>query len=509
MKKRLSILTLSILIISFCICIPLSAKTDTKDSLKGFPEFIQTIQKDWKIPGVAICIIKDGKVILSEGYGLRDVKNGLKVTQETTFAIGSSSKAFTTATMGILVDENKLEWDKPVREYLPTFKLMDPFATARMTPRDLVIHNSGLPRHDGIWFGSSATRDELFKRQAYLEPSCDFRTTYQYNNLMFMTAGYLVGQIAGTTWEGFTQERIFDPLGMENSNFSIEDSKKTPDFALPYKERDGKLVEIPFRNIDAVGPAGSINSNVVDMAKWVLLHLNKGKHGGKQIISAAALKVIHSPHIPIKMAEVEAMSHYKEMTAWMYGMGWMLSPYRGHLLIHHAGGIDGFSALVTFMPRENLGAVILTNLDGTLAQFIIALNIYDRLLGYEEVPWNKRFKALFSMMGAEEQKAKQEAEKDRKLNTSPSHPLEDYVGKYHHPGYGIFTIEKEGDSLKGKYNATDSVLRHYHYDVFIIFNGHLGEDLRLSFFSDPQGNIDRLSVKLEPSVKSIVFKKKQ
>ena len=487
---------------------PVGAKEkDTQAALKGFDEFVNQTLKEWKVPGAAVCIIKDGQVILSKGYGFKDVKNGLQVTQKTIFAIGSSSKAFTTAAMGILVDEGKLNWDTPVRHYLPAFKLKDPFASERMTPRDLVIHNSGLPRHDASWYGSAATRQELFERLPYLEPSHDFRTTYQYNNFMFMTAGYLVGQITGTTWEGFVKERIFEPLGMDNSNFSVEDSQKEPDFSLPYREKHKEVIEIPFCNIAAIGPAGSINSNIEDLAKWVQLHLNKGKWGEKQILSETVIKEIHAPQIVFKMPELDMIFDSGEMLPWMYGMAWMLTPYRGHLIVHHGGNIDGFSALVSFMPRENLGAVILTNLDGTLATMPIAFNVYDRLLGLDQVPWNKRLKELMSKLEDQQEQMKKESTKDRRPDTKPSHPLEDYAGEYQNPGYGIMTVRLEGGELKGRYNSTAGALKHYHFDVFELYGKEDDRGEKVSFFSDLKGNIDRLSVQLEPSVDPIIFVK--
>jgi len=363
MKKGSVKILVILLVFSLFLYSPLPAKKKApKVNLKGFPEFVEKAMKGWKVPGLAISIVKDGKVVFAEGFGFCDVKKGLKVTPQTLFAIGSSSKAFTATAMGILVDECKLDWDNPVREYLPSFKLKDLFAAERMTHRDLVCHRSGLPRHDAIWYGASANRKELFNRLAYLEPSKDFRTIFQYQNLMFMTAGYLVGQIAGKTWEKFVQERILNPLGMNDGNFSVEDSKKAPDFALPYMEKKDKVIEIPFRNIDAVGPAGSINSNVMDMAKWVLLNLNKGKHGEKQIISEASLKQIHSPQMV--MGEMfPGFEKYNELFYDNYGMGWMITFYKGHLLLHHGGGIDGFTALVSFMPRDNMGIVVLTILN--------------------------------------------------------------------------------------------------------------------------------------------------
>src|SRR5580698_4158474 len=197
--------------------------------LNGFDDFANQALRDWKCDGFAIAVIQDGQVILSKGYGLRNVKRNLPVTTKTLFAIGSSTKSFTVSAMGALVDQGKLDWDKPVRDYLPDFKMWDPFATERMTPRDLVTHRSGLPRHDLMWYSSPFSREEIFNRLRYLEPNKDFRTTFQYQNLMFMTAGYLAGHVAGMSWEQLVHNTIFEPLGMTGSNFSVVDSQKTDD----------------------------------------------------------------------------------------------------------------------------------------------------------------------------------------------------------------------------------------------------------------------------------------
>jgi CubicO group peptidase (beta-lactamase class C family) len=503
MKKR--ILKVSCLWIAFFLLfyLPLVAKkAPEKVNFKGFDKFVAETMEEWKVPGLAIAVVKEGKVILSKGYGFRYVEKKLKVTPKTLFAIGSCTKAFTATTMGILVDEGKLDWDKPVREYLPAFKLKDSFASERMAPRDLVCHRSGLPRHDWMWYNSSASRRELFDRLQYLEPSKDFRDVFQYQNLMFMTAGYLVGQIAGTTWEEFAQKRLLDPLGMKDSNFSVEDSKKAEDFALPYMEKDDKVIEIPFRNIDTVGPAGSINSNVTDMAQWILLNLNKGKQGEEQIISENALKEIHSPQMIASKSFKYDESFYST-----YGMGWSITAYRGHLMLNHGGGIDGFTALVSMMPRDNTGMVILTNMSGTPLPSIIRYDVYDRLLGLDLIDWNKRIREQVDKAKKEAEKAKKEKDKDRKPNTKTSHPLEDYVGDYEHPGYGVLSVREEGDQLKGEYNSISYEMVHYHYDVFKITHEFMEVDTKLSFSTDDKGNIGSLAVQLEPNVDKIVFTK--
>lgn len=501
MKRKITKNLCFLVIISFLLFLPLTAENAPKKvDLKSLDEFITDVMEEWKVPGLGISIVKEGKLIYSKGFGFRDVDRGLEVTPKTLFAIGSCSKAFTAVTMGILIDEGKLDWDKPVQEFLPAFKLKDPFAAERMTPRDLVCHRSGLPRHDFMWYNSSFTRKQLFKRLQYLEPSKDFRTNYQYQNLMFMTAGYLVGQIAGTTWEEFVKERIFEPLGMEESNFSVEDSKKAEDFALPYMKKEDKVIEIPFRNIDNVGPAGSINSSVTDMANWLLLNLNKGKFEEKQIISENNLNEIHSPQMIISKR-----IRYKDLFYSMYGMGWGITAYRGHLMLSHGGGIDGFTALVSLLPKDNMGLVILTNRGDNPVPSIIAYNAYDRLLGLDQIPWNKRIREEADKARKEAEEAKKEKEKDRKLDTKTSHPPEDYAGDYSHPGYGIFTVTMEDDHLKAVFNSIEFLMKHYHYDIFEAKNEFYDMTHKISFFTDDKGNIGSFSVQLEPAVEAIVF----
>ena len=504
MKKRVVKFIVLLLILSLSIASPLFAQKGAKKAdLKGFREFVNQQMKEWKVPGLAISIVKDGKVIFCEGFGFRDVEKDLNVTPHTLFAIGSCTKAFTAAAMGILVDEGKLDWDEPVRDYLPTFKMHDSFANEQMTPRDLVSHRSGLPRHDLVWYSSSFSRKEIFDRIQYLEPSKDFRYFWQYQNIMFMTAGYMVGQIAGTIWEEFIQQRIFAPLEMKESNFSVEDSKKAPDFALPYTEKKDEIKEIPFRNIDNIGPAGSINSNVTDMANWILLNLNKGKWDDKQIISEANLSQIHSPQMVIQQP-----IKYDEVLHSSYAMGWAITPYRGHLLIHHGGGIDGFISWVSFMPRDNIGLIVLTNTDSAPLTQIVGYNAYDRLLGLDQVDWNKRFKEEKAKAKEAEEKAKKEKAADRKTGTQPSHPLKDYAGDYEHPGYGILSIKLEDDNLIGTFNSMDFPLKHYHYDIFEIAEAESAaplKGLKVSFLINQKGDIDRLSVPLQSGVGDIVF----
>ncbi len=469
-------------------------------TLKSLDKFIPEVMADWQVPGLAISIIKDGRLIYARGFGFRDVAGQKEVTPRTLFAIGSCTKAFTAVTMGVLVDEGEVDWDERVTTYLPRFKLSDEFAMARMTPRDLLCHRSGLPRHDMMWYNAAATREELFSRLLYLEPNRDFRTHYQYQNLMFMTAGYLVEQVSGTTWEKFVETRIFYPLGMTGSNFSVEDSKKSPDHALPYAKRDEEVTAIPFRNIDTIGPAGSINSHVSDMANWVLLNLSEGKLGDQAVVSEASLKEIHSPQM-ISGRNLR----YDETFYSLYGMGWGMTSYRGHVLLSHGGGIDGFTALVSLMPKDEMGLVILTNLGGNPVPQAVMYQVYDRLLELEPVDWNGRFLKQRDEAEKEAEKTKEKEDEGRVADTRPTLALESYAGDYTHPGYGVLRITHKEGSLEMSYNDIAYELDHYHYDVFRMENELLGQTRKVAFSLDLKANVGSVAVPLEPAVDPVVF----
>ena len=251
----------------------------------------------WHVPGLAIGAVRDGQVVIAKGYGLRDVETQLPVTERTLMGIGSNSKSFTVVLMGMMVDEKTIAWDVPVRTYLADFELKDEFATREMTPRDLVTHRSGLPRHDNLWYGRPFSRAELYRRLRYLEPTFSFRSRYQYQNLMFMTAGYLVERVSGRGWDELIRERIFNPLGMIRSNTTIRESPNSGDFAFPDTWRADSLIRLPFRTIDAIGPAGSINSSVDEMLKYVQFRLDGGLAGGRRLLSEDNERQMQMPQI--------------------------------------------------------------------------------------------------------------------------------------------------------------------------------------------------------------------
>ena len=483
------------------------AAANATPNLSDFDAYVTRTMDDWKVPGAAIVIVKDGKVVLSKGYGLRDVQKKLPITEQTLFPIASITKSFTVATLGTLASEGKLDWDKPVREYMPDFRLSDDVLTARVTPRDLVTHRTGLPRHDGTWYRSGLTRDDMYSRLRYLEPNRDLRREFQYNNLMFMTAGYMAGRLSGGTWEDAVKARIFNPLGMKSSGFDFgETFKSASDVAHPYQKDDNEVAhEAPIYEGDrALGPAGSIVSNLSDMTQYLLMYMNKGKHGDKQTISVGDIRQMISPQMIIRSSDLDPEIGYAH-----YGMGLFVTTYRGHKYVQHGGNLDGYSLLLTFLPDDNIGSVILLNMDSSSLREVLAYSINDRMLGLAPVEWNKRLLARYFGFKKAQDDARAKNYVPRRENTKFSHAIDEYIGEYSHPAYGPIVIErgsKEGD-LKLTFHTMTTTAQHWHYDVWRSPHNPLDplQETEIMFNTDWEGDIASLSCSMEPNVKDIVF----
>jgi CubicO group peptidase (beta-lactamase class C family) len=480
------------------------APAATSSSLSGIDAYIESVMAEWKVPGLAVALVKDGTVLLSKGYGFRDLDRKTPTTPQTLFAIGSNSKSFTVTLMGMLADEGKVDWDKPVREYMPDFRLHDPVATAEMTPRDLTCHRSGLPRHDLLWLASGLSRRELYDRLRFLEPNKPFRSLYQYQNLMFMTAGVLEERLTGTSWENLVRERIFRPLGMKRSNLSVVDLQNDADHAEPYAQVKGKVERVPPRNIDAIGPAGSINSSVEEMIRYVQFHLDQGKVGDKQLLSAANAREMQSAQV----AQPPAPEEFPELGPASYGLGLGITTYRGHKLVSHGGGIDGFISQMTWLPNDKIGAIVLTNYSGTNpVPALVVRQAVDLLLGLEPIDWRTRARTQQEKQDRAREEAKRKSAAERKPGTKPTHDLADFAGTYRHAGYGAASVQVRGSSLEVRVAGLALTLEHFHYDVFSVGETPAGPlaGARCVFGYDKKGEVDRLSIPLEPNVPDIVF----
>jgi CubicO group peptidase (beta-lactamase class C family) len=464
----------------------------------------------WHVNGASVVVVKDGETLFCDGVGLRDQENQLPMTADTLMPIASCTKAFTAMTVGMLVDDGKIEWDQPLRTYLPSFRMLDSVASEHMTPRDLLCHRSGLPRHDMVWYCSNFNRRELFDRLRYLEPNSDFRSAYYYQNMMFVVAGLLVEAVAGKSWEAFARERILEPLGMQRSNFSTVLTEQDPDHGTPYMFMKGELQKVPFNQQDGekapLGPAGGICSCVTDLGKWLLLQLGGGETGGQRLISANSLAQMHKPHI----FEDEPLRQKRFGLDFLsYGLGWSLCSYKGQVLVSHAGHLAGFSSFVAMLPRQNLGIAVLTNGDGYYNSIpeTVSLTLFDRLLGFEPTDWNTKEKAFVDSMLAAETLSEGRSGEERK-SAGPSHPLDEYLGDYEHPAYGIYSVRREGEQFQLVMNDKICMpLTHYHYDTFEGYYAQFNWHLKLNFSLDEKGSIAGFSAQVEPMVKPISFTK--
>jgi CubicO group peptidase (beta-lactamase class C family) len=463
-----------------------------------FDSYVAQTMQDFKVPGAAVAIVRDGKVLVAKGYGFRDVEKQLPVTTKTLFPIASISKSFTVTTLGMMVDQGVVDWDKPVRDYLPGFRMYDPVATDEMTPRDLVTHRSGLPRHDLVWYGSPFSQKEIVERLRYLEPNKPFRQTFQYNNLMFITAGYLESVLNHSRWQEAVQKLVLTPIGISGTLFSSAEAQKNSDCAQPYREnrRTEEVQHIAFGQFGDVGAAGGINSNLDDMVRYLLFHMAKGKLEGKQLLSENSSSQMQTPQMVI-----QGERDYPELGDSSYGMGFFVSTYRGHKLVEHGGNLDGFSLEFTFLPEDRIGVIVLANLDQSRFRDALPFDVFDRALGLQPLPWNERFVAR------EHKEA--EAENTAEDKGFTGRRVQEFVGEYSNPGYGLVTIalaESPGD-LQFTLNNLTRTVKHFHYDTFAVPPDPIDvlEKLKISFVTDLNGDISSVSIPLEENVKSIVF----
>lgn len=463
--------------------------------LPGFDDYVNKALKDWEVPGAAIAIVKDDKIIFAKGYGVRELGKPEPVTERTLFAIGSSSKAFTAAAVAMLVDDARVKWDDPVTKYLAGFELYDAYASQQMTLRDLLCHRSGLERGDLLWYGSSLERDEIIRRVRFLKPSWSFRSHFGYQNIMYLTAGQVVAAVSGQSWDDFIKARIFTPLGMKESSTSISALKSQSNVAVPHARIDDKVQAIPWRNIDNIAPAGSINSSVMDMAQWVRLQLGEGSYEGKRLISSGAVKEMHKPHTIINneppMNLMAQDAHF-----FAYGLGWFLHDYHGRKIVEHGGNIDGMSALVSMVPEEKFGLVILTNMNGSSLREALEYRIIDAFLRQPPKDWSAQLLKTMKAFEAQGKEAEKKQIEGRAKDTRPSLALDKYAGTYQNEMYGDLKLTVEDGHLVARYGQTFAGdLEHWHYDTFQAKwrNRMLGKGM-LSFTLNPQGQVAEVKV---------------
>ena len=460
-----------------CVLAPVAASAQPAP-LAGLDDYIAAAMESWQVPGLAIAVIRDGRTVYERGYGVRDVTTGEPVDEHTLFAVGSTSKAFTSAALGMLVDEGRLGWDDRVIDHIPWFEMHDAYATRELTVRDLLTHRSGLARGDAVWYHWPHDRAEIIRRVRYLEPTRSFRGAWQYQNLMFLTAGEVVRAVSGSTWDDFVADRIFAPLGMDRSVTSTSALPNMDNVASPHVPVDRTPTPVAHKNIDNVGPAGSIYSSVSQMARWVALHLAEGVHEDRRLVSDSVMSEMHHPQMLIQAEAPENGLHSRDavMNFNAYGLAWWVLDYRGRKVVDHGGGIDGMRAHVAFMPEEGVGMVALSNARPNNLVVALMYRVFDHFLNEGGAgtggdaamrDWSALMLAEVKEGQARAAQGRSELEASRAGGTSPSRPLTEYAGVYEEEYHGVIDILHEDGGLRLSLGGrTTGRLQHWHYDVF-------------------------------------------
>lgn len=491
------------------------AKAQQSDSLTdkrlaGVDSLLSALLTDCKAAGFAVAVVEKDKIVYARGFGYRNYAEKLPVTPNTLFAIGSSTKAFTCALMGQLAHKGELSLDKPALNYLPGYHFYNEKMDANVTIRDMMSHRTGLPRHDWSWYAfKTGSRDSLMKRLQYLEPNRENREYWQYNNLMYLAQGMIAEKITGKPWEDNIRERILTPLGMARTNFSVAEMQQDKDFSYGYTVKKDSIIEkMDFHDLTVIGPAGSINSSVNEIAAWLITWINEGKYKGKDILSPAYIQAAAAPQMVIPGAALP--KKHSDIHLLSYGLGWFIDSYRGHYEVEHGGNIDGFSASVGFYPSDELGIVVLSNQNGSAVPDYARKIIADRMLQLKPVDWNAEVRDNIRKAIANRKNSGKNKDHDRIKGTKPSHQLSAYEGDFYHPGYGTISIAQHKNGLYLKIGPEDSMyLSHFHYDVFeakgIDDKGVIdttGTGLRFTFRYNDTGRIDKLLAPLESSLKN-------
>jgi CubicO group peptidase (beta-lactamase class C family) len=483
--------------------------SDITKKLDGFDAYMAQVLKDWNTPGIGVGIVVNDKLVFAKGYGYRDYEKKLPFTPATLQQIASNSKLFTAVAAGMLVEDGKLTWDKPVRESVPTIQFYNDQLNNNITLRDMLSHRTGVTRHDLIWFKSPFTRKELFERLKYLEPQEPMRETFLYNNLMFSAVGEIIELKSGQRWEQFVREKILAPLDMKTSTYSIEEMNQHADHGLPFREkRDSfELYKIPYyEDTEGVAPAGAIISNIDELSHWLIALMNDGKYDGKQVLPAKVLRETLQPAIGLPNTLGEALGYWELLNP-AYGMGRETASYRGHLLTFHGGDLPGFHSQVSFMPNDKIGVIVFVISDHSAPLYnTISYNVYERLLGMDQTPWSQRNlqRRLANKKASTEARTKAGA--DRVPNTKPSHPLGSYVAEYENPAYGILRIGLTGDQLQFAFHAFQFPMTHFHYDRFDTPDDEQYGKFSVNFRTNPQGDVDNAVISLDEA--EVVFTRK-
>lgn len=456
---------LGVLLAALAFAAPARAQSDP---LNGFDAYVRKAVEDWDATGLAISVVKDGKLVFAEGYGVRDVEAGGAVDEHTRFAIGSTTKAMTAAALGMLVDEGKLSWDDPVTKHLPWFRLKDPWVTREITVRDLLTHRAGLGNADFLWYERDADPRTILEKLAMVQPAYSMRSSFIYQNLMYATAGEVVAAVSGMPWKEFVRTRIFRPLGMDETVPVMAETVGQPNVASPHDRVDGKTVRIENASVDPVAPAGAVWSSVSDMSRWERFLLAGGvTEDSTRLLKTATVDELFEPETMVTPSQFYPTARLTHPHWTTYGLGWFQEDYRGEKVDFHTGSIDGMVAIAGLIRDRNLGVYVLANRDHVEVRHALMYAVFDRYLGGERRDWSADMKVLYDSLAADAESRQAEREAERVEGTSFSLPLASYAGRYAHPLFGELVVTSTPGGLRADLGpGQPGALEHWSYDTF-------------------------------------------
>ena len=447
----------------------------------------------WQFPSIAVAVVQDDKVVFLKAYGVKEIGKPEPVTIDSIFQIGSTTKAFTTTAMAMLVDEKKIDWDDPVRQHLDYFRLSDPCADSQVALRDLVSHRTGLSRHDELWDNSPLSREEILRRVAGLKPSKPIRTAYQYNNIMFMAAGDVVAAASKMSWDDFVRARLFEPLGMAHTRTAFAEWARS-DHATGHRFDKGVVsVQVALDDTN-LAPAGSIKSSARDMAQWLRFQLANGAIGDKRLVSEQALGETKAPQLALRLDKAaRELNPFTNLQS--YAMGWNVQDYRGELLIAHGGALNGFRTQVALLPERHAGVVVMANSGRAVGVSALRNTLLDEILHAAPArDWNAAYLAAEKKAEERAEQAKKDREAKRVKDTHPSRDLAAYAGTYHDAAYGDAHVALENGGLVFRWNRLAIPMTHYNYDTFLAVSEADDVDETVQFVLGSDGNVKTMSI---------------
>ena len=430
--------------------------------LRAFDRYVEQGVRDWRVPGLAIAVVKDDSVVLAKGYGVLEIGKPARVTEHTRFAIGSTTKAMTAAALGMLVDEGKLRFDDRVVDILPELRLYDPYVTRELTVRDLLLHRSGLGSTDLLWAFGEMPFAEMMRRLRYVRPTSSFRSQWSYQNVMYAIGGEIVARVSGMSWAEFTATRIFAPLGMRESIPLVAAVRGQPNVATPHALIRDTVRAVPIRSTDGVASAGSVYSSVADMAQWMRFMLDSGRVGGKPLLTPATFSELVTPQIRADRSTYAAPLALAKPHGFSYGLGWFIQDYQGQTVWMHTGSINGMIAIIGLLPDRRAGVFVLANLDHAELRHALMYKVFDLYAGNPPRDWSADLKAELARRGGGGGAPSRPA-----TPTAPSLPLERYAGTYVDSTYGTIDVSVAGGALKARFGTEEiGVLEPWDFESF-------------------------------------------